>query len=109
MILQAVIDRRDLTAGEVDRVLRVSEGLESDHQLSATLMLLATEQDLSGSGVSGVIETASRIESDHNLASVLVTLADRYEIEGTARARYRELADGMGSHQRSQVLAAIVR
>ena len=56
-----------------------------------------------------LIEAAGEIESDHNRAAVLMSIADRYEVEGVARERYLEVAEDMGTHQRNQVLAAIVR
>jgi beta-lactamase regulating signal transducer with metallopeptidase domain len=108
-ILSAVIERRELSPREIDLVLASAADISSDHQLAQVLVLLVTDEALDRDGVLAVVGAARGVGSDHQQATVLMTLADRHEIDGEALGVYHDLAEGMGRHQRDQVLAAIAR
>jgi beta-lactamase regulating signal transducer with metallopeptidase domain len=108
-ILSAVIERRELSPREIELVLASAADISSDHQLAQVLVLLVTDEALDRDGVLAVVEAAGGVDSDHQQATVLTTLADRHEIDGEALGLYHDLAEGMGRHQRDEVLAAIAR
>lgn len=107
--LITLIERGGLTDASSQAFFESAARISSSHDLSRVLRKVIERAADNDRLIAGVLKVAPKVSGSYNRATVLIDAATNARIAGDTRQLYLAAADGLGSHDESRVLAALVR
>lgn len=106
-----LLSEADLDPGQVREIVsRLSEEIDSDHELARLLIAIAERHPLDRAVQAAYVEAAGSIESDHELARVLLAILSRQDLDPEAAASMLRAATTIDSdHELTRLLTQLLR